>query len=216
VAFVSTGDFINPLVNLWNSFVEILPGIVAAVIILIVGYLIAYIIGHAIKLVLQKIGLDTRLAKAKLSKAIGYTHMSSVLGEIIKWYIFIIFLQAAVSVLNLGTLSVILNEFAFWLPNVIAAVIVVLFGLLFAHYVSLKLEEHTKMRGLKVMSRALKAVIMFIVLVVALGQIGIDVSILENGFLLVIAGFALALGLAFGLGSKKEAGEAIRRIRKYF
>jgi len=213
VVLIGAENLLNPLINLWNGFVNILPGLVAAIIILIIGYLIAFIIGHAIKLVLQKLGLDKRLAKAKVSKAIGYTHMSSVIGEIVKWYIFVIFIQAAVDVLSLGTLSTILNEFAMWLPNVIAAVIVVLFGLIFAHYVSIKIEEHSKVKGIKTLSKGLKAVIIFIIAVIALEQIGVDVSILKNGFLLLIAGVALAIGLAFGLGAKKHAGEAMKKLK---
>ncbi len=213
MVLIGAENLLNPLINLWNGFVNILPGLVAAIIILIIGYLIAFIIGHAIKLVLQKLGLDKRLAKAKVSKAIGYTHMSSVIGEIVKWYIFVIFIQAAVDVLSLGTLSTILNEFAMWLPNVIAAVIVVLFGLIFAHYVSIKIEEHSKVKGIKTLSKGLKAVIIFIIAVIALEQIGVDVSILKNGFLLLIAGVALAIGLAFGLGAKKHAGEAMKKLK---
>lgn len=214
MVLVGAENLLNPLINLWNSFVNILPGLVAAIIILIIGYLIAFIIGHAIKLVLQKLGLDNKLAKAKVSKAIGYTHMSAVIGEIIKWYIFVIFIQAAVDVLQLGALSIILNQFAMWLPNVIAAVIVVLFGLIFAHYVAIKIEEHSKVKGIGTLAKGLKIVIIFIVIVIALEQIGVDVSILKNGFLLLIAGIALAIGLAFGHGGKKHADEAMKKLKR--
>jgi len=214
LALIGAENLLNPLVSLWNGFVNIIPGLVAAVIILIIGYLIAFIIGHAVKLVLQKFGLDKRLAKAKISKAIGYTHMSSVLGEITKWYIFVIFIQAAVDVLNLGTLSILLNEFAMWLPNLIAAVIIVLFGLILSHYVVMKLEEHSKVRGIRTLGKGLKAVMIFIIAMIALEQIGIDISILKNGFLLLIAGVALAIGLAFGYGARKQAGDAIKKIKR--
>jgi len=214
LVLIGAENLLNPLINLWNSFVNILPGLIAAIIILIIGYLVAFIIGHAIKLVLQKLGLDKKLSEAKVSKSIGYTHMSAVIGEIVKWYIFVIFIQAAVDVLSLGALSMILNEFAMWLPNVIAAVIVVLFGLIFAHYVALKIEEHSKVRGIKTFAKGLKAVMIFIVAVIALEQIGVDVSILKNGFLLLVAGVALAIGLAFGHGAKKHAEEAMKGIKR--
>ena len=211
-------DILNPLFNLWLSFVDIFPGIVAALIILILGYLIGFIMGHAVRIILQKIGIDAQVQKSKLTKAIGNAHISVLVGEITKWYIFVIFLQSAVDVLRLGTLSMILTQFALWLPDVIAAVLIVIFGLLFAQYVDLKMQETSKVKGSNTWGKVLKWAITLIVVVIALGQIGIDVSLLENVILLIIGAFAvgiaLAIGLSFGLGSKGEAANIVRKITK--
>ena len=124
-----TGALIlDPLYTLWISFGKILPGLIAAIIILIIGYFIALIIGHVVRIILEKIGLDTKMRKAKLMKAVGHTHLPNILGEIVKWYIFIIFLQQAVALLQLGTLTLLLDRFVTWLPNVIAGVLIILFG----------------------------------------------------------------------------------------
>lgn len=211
-------DILNPLFNLWLSFVDIFPGLVAALIILILGYLIGFIIGHAVRIILQKIGIDAQVQKSKLTKSIGSAHISALVGEITKWYIFVIFLQSAVDVLRLGTLSMILTQFALWLPDVIAAVLIVIFGLLFAQYVDLKIQETSKVKGSNTWGKVLKWAITLIVTVIALGQIGIDVSLLENVILLIIGAFAvgiaLAIGLSFGLGSKGEAANIVRKITK--
>jgi len=211
-------DILNPLFNLWLSFVDIFPGLVAALIILILGYLIGFIMGHAVRIILQKIGIDTQVQKSKLTKAIGNAHISALVGEITKWYIFVIFLQSAVDVLRLGTLSVILTQFALWLPDVIAAVLIVIFGLLFAQYVDLKIQETSKVKGSNTWGKVLKWAITLIVIVIALGQIGIEVSLLENIILLIIGAFAvgiaLAIGLSFGLGSKGEAANIVKKITK--
>ncbi len=208
----------TPLISLWQSFVDIFPGLVAALIILVIGYLVGFVLGHAVRIVLQKVGVDKYIAKAKLGKTLGQMHISSLIGEITKWYIFVIFLQSAVDVLNLGTLSVILNQFALWLPDVIAAVLVVIFGLLFAQYVDEKLQKHSATKGENVWGKFLKWAIVLIVLVIALGQIGIDVALLEQIILIVIGAFAvgaaLAIGLSFGLGSKSEAAGMVRKLTK--
>ncbi|MDP2906922.1 MAG: hypothetical protein Q8O03_03190 [Nanoarchaeota archaeon] len=210
----------NPLVSLWLSFVQLLPNLIAAIIILIIGYVVAYIIGHAIKVLLSKLGLDSQIEKAMLSKAIGKIRLSSMLGEITKWYIFIIFLQSAVDLVNLGTLSLLLQEFVMWLPNVIAAALVIIFGLYLAHFVTSKIREHTDVKGGKTLTGILNVVITFIVAVIALGQIGINVSILSNTFLILLGGLALgtaiAIGLSFGLGTQKDAGKALDKIKKWF
>lgn len=205
----------DPLVQLYLSFREIFPGLVAAIIILIIGWVIAVIIGHAIKVLLEKIGLDRRLAEAKLSKVIGHMKLSSLLGEIVKWYIFVIFLSAAADVLRLGALSVLLSKFVSWLPDVIAAIIVIVFGLYIAHFVAMKIEEHSKVKGITTVSSIVKILITFIFAIIALEQIGIDVSILRNTFLIIVGGIALAIGLSFGLGTKAEAANALKQLKKY-
>lgn len=211
-------DLLAPLASLWQSFWDVVPGLIVAVILLIVGYIIGFVLGYAVRIVLQKIGVDKQVAKAELTKAIGHAHISSLIGEITKWYVFVIFLQAAVDVLELGTLSIILMQFALWLPDVIAAVLVLIFGILFAQYIDLKMQENSKVKGSNVWGKVLKWAIVIIVLVIALGQIGIDVALLEQIILLVIGAFAvgtaLAIGLSFGLGSKNEAANMVRKLTK--
>jgi hypothetical protein len=213
-------DLLNPIINLWESFAEIAPRLLVALILLAVGYLIGFVIGHAVRIILQKIGVDRQVEKSKLTKAIGQAHISSLIGEITKWYIFIIFLQSAVDVLSLGTLSVILSQFALWLPNVIAAVLILIFGLLFAQYINVKMQEYSKIKGSSLWGTVLKWAIIIIVVVIALGQIGIEVALLEQVILIVLGAFALgaalAIGLSFGLGSKGEASSIIKKLNKKF
>ena len=55
----ATGSLIlNPLLSLWASFINVLPGIVAAIIILILGYFVALGLGHLVRIVLEKAGLN--------------------------------------------------------------------------------------------------------------------------------------------------------------
>ena len=217
-AVSTTGSLIlNPLISLWNGFVNILPGIIAAVIVLIIGYFIALGLGHLVKVLLEKAGLDGYLERSKFSKAVGHFKLSRLLGEVTKWYIFLIFLQAGVDLLNLGTLSALLNEFVLWLPNVIVAGLIIIFGVALAHFVSMKIEEHTETKGVKFLSRLTKVVIVFIVAVIALQQIGVDVSILENAFLLIIGaiavGIAIALGIGLGKAMQSEGKEIVNEVK---
>jgi len=212
-AFSATGSLIlDPLISLWNGFVMVIPGIIAAIILLIIGYFVALGIGHLFKLLLEKSGLDHYLEKSKFAKAVGHFHLSRLVGEIIKWYIFIIFLAQAVDLLELGTLSSILQEFVRWLPSAILAAIVVIFGVALAHFLSMKIEEHTTTRGVRFFSKIVKMVVYFIVLIVALQQIGVDVSILENTWYLLIGALAVGLAIALGIGlggSLKQEGREI-------
>ena len=215
----TTEALTNPLISLWDSFVELLPKLIAAIVILIIGYVVAYIIGHAIKVLLYKLGLDKQI-ESKVSKSLGKMKLSLILGEVTKWYIFIMFLQSAIDLVNLGTLSILLQEFVIWLPNVIAAALVIIFGLYLAHFITTKVREHTDVSGGRTLTAVLNIVITFIVVVIALQQIGVNVSILSNTFLILLGGLALgsaiALGLSFGLGTQKDAGKALDKVSKWF
>jgi|SRR3989344_1952665 len=200
-AVTATSSLIlNPLISLWAGFIGILPGIVAAIIILIIGYFVAMGLGHLVRIILERAGLNKYMEKHKMASVVGHIRASNVFGEVIKWYVFIIFIQAAVDLLSLGTLSSVLNNFVLWLPNVIVAAVVIIFGVGIAHYVGIKVEEHTEMKGTKFLSRLLKIAIIFMVIVVSLSQIGVDVSILENTFLILIGALAIGIALALGIG----------------
>jgi len=210
----------NPFDFLWGSFIQFFPKLIGLIVLLVIGYLFGLVLGYFLKTVLQKLGLDRWLDKTELSKAIGRTHISAILGEILKWYVFIVFLQAAVDLIDLGPLSEMLGRVVTWLPHLILAIIIILIGLIFAHFVELKIIEHSEVKGIKAIVRLLKWVIVFMVIVIALRQIGLQVDLLENAFLLVLGalaiGIALALGIALGLGLKKDSEKFIRDLMKNF
>jgi len=208
--FAQTGTVIlDPLYTLWLSFRDILPRLVLAIIILIIGYFIALILGHAVRIVLEKLGLDAKVRQAQITKAIGHTHIPAILGEVTKWYIFIIFLQQAVAILSLGTLTGLLDNFVMWVPNVIAAVLIILFGFAVAHIVEIKMTENSKLKGVVGVAKIIKVILLVMVFVVAIKQIGIEIGLLENAILILLGGFALgvalALGISMGLGLKGDA-----------
>jgi hypothetical protein len=210
----------TPFESLWVGFIKFFPDLIAVILLLIVGYLVGMVLGGLLKAILQKAGLDRYVEKAALSKAIGKTHVSNVIGEILKWYVFIIFLQAAVDKIDLGSLSGVLNAFVLWLPDLILGIVIIFFGLVFAHYVEIKINENSKVKGMVVLSKIVKWFILFIIIISAFRQIGIQVDLIEDVFLIVIGalavGIALALGIGLGLGLKKDAETLVRDFLKNF
>ncbi len=190
---------VQPLAQLWYDFLNFYPGLLAALLVILVGYFISLLVGFLIRFILRHLKLDERVRKARLVKKDSFD-LSSFFGELFRWYTFIIFLQIAISLTNLGVLNNLFVSFIFWLPNLIAGILVILFGLGLSYYIELKMTEHTKMRGVKLLATVLRIIIMILMVIVALTQIGIETSILENTFLILIGGFALGIALALGLG----------------
>ena len=214
----TTVAILNPLQQLWLEAIRVIPNLVGAVLVLVIGVFVASILGHALRVLLEKTKLDNALRKAKLTKAVGHTNVPALLGELLKWFVIIIFLEQSVSLVNLGSLSALLNAFVLWLPQLLVSIVVFLLGLAGAHFAEYKILEHTNLRGMKASAKVLKWVIILVVALVSLRQIGVDVGILENTFLVVVAalgaGVALALGIGLGLGLKKEAENVIRDVKK--
>ncbi len=210
----------NPLLKLWEGFVNTLPGLVAAIVVIIVGYLIGLIVSWVLEKLLVKIDLDKWLIeKTKVKALVGDVKLSQFLALIAKWYIFILFLPPAASLVNLESLSSFLLSLALWIPNLIIAAVVGIIGFIVAEYVSIKVAQ-TKAKGALVISDVLKVIILLFTIIVVLQQLGIDISIVQNSFLIILggimAGIAIALGLGFGLALKEDAKETIRKIKKKF
>ena len=125
----------NPYDFLWVNFINLFPKLVALIFLLIIGYLTGLVLGYVLKTALEKAGLDRLFDRTDLSKAIGKTHLSSIFGEILKWYVFIVFIQAAIDIIDVGILSQALGRFVLWMPHLILAIVIILIGVIFAHYV---------------------------------------------------------------------------------
>src|SRR3989338_8185269 len=129
--------YTEPFLRLWDSVVNILPGIIGAFLILIIGYVVGWVVSWIVEKGLTKIQFNKCvIGKTNVCKATGNMDLSSIIGLITKWGIFALFLASAASVVQLGGLASFLQGVAFWLPNLIAAVIIALAALIAGDYAS--------------------------------------------------------------------------------
>ncbi len=213
----STGSaLIDPLVQLWNDFATALPSLIAALIIVLVGLVIGSAVGLLVKKILEKSKIDIHLKKAGL--AIGFIHIASVIGSLVKWYIFAVFLiPAAEQLQGFGAIAGLLQRFALWLPNVIVAMAILVFGVIVADFLADRML-HAKRSGVKLMSSVVRWVMILYVVLIALEQVGINVSLATNTALILVAalaaGLAVAFGIGFGFAFKDEAKLMIKHVKK--
>lgn len=204
----------TPLLRLWDSIIVALPGLVAAILILILGYLVGALIGHLVKKVFQKTKIiNLAIKKMGLQSEMGKWDLNGFLGLITKWYIFLVFLNPAAQVVSLDTLAVFFNSVALWIPNIILAIIIALVGYVLAEYIAKKIKE-TKAKKNSIMAGAAKVITLVFVFLIALRQIGIEISVAENSFLIILAGVVFGLALAFGLAFKEEAKKILKDVMK--
>jgi hypothetical protein len=204
----------QPLVKLLNSSVEVIPGLVAAILILLVAYLFAVFIGTIVRRTLVKLTLLKKyFDHTSVMTVVSNYDLAGFFGVIVKWYVFILFLPATADLIRLPALSDFLLAVSLWVPKLIVALIIALIGFLGAQYVEVMIKA-TKGKVSELVASGAKYVISIFVAIVALEQVGVDVSLAENSFLIVLAGVMLAIGLAFGLGARDEAKAAFKKLKK--
>jgi len=218
----SWGDAINnSLDSIWNGFVNFLPKFVGAVLIFVIGWIVAVFIGKLIHKVVKYLWVDRLLQKAKVKEAIESTgikvDIAFALGQIAKWFLIFVFLTAATDVMGWNEVTLFLRKFVGYLPNVIIAVIIFTLGLMFAKWVQDVVKR--SIRAYKLFSPELVAAIakwaiIIFSLLAALIQLKVAPDLLQTLFTGIVAMLALAGGLAFGLGGKDHAHSLLERMKK--
>jgi len=209
---------IEPLRSIWNGIIQTVPGVVAAIILLIIGYIVALIIAYIVDQVLERIKFDKWvLDKTHAAKTFGKFRLAKFLALITKWYVFILFLPPAAALVKLGALSSFLMAVAMWIPNVIVAVILAMIGVAFAFYIDSKITE-TKVKAASILAMIAKIIIYVFTLLIVLDQVGIQVAVAQTSFLIILAGVMLAIamvvGIGFGLAFRDEAKKIIGDVKK--
>ncbi|MBR9699438.1 hypothetical protein GOV09_03215 [Candidatus Woesearchaeota archaeon] len=212
---VDTGNAIGgAFAELYFDIMTALPGLIAAILILVLGYLVGALLGHVLKRILDKTKIVSIIVKkAGLQSEVGKWNINYFLGLITKWYVFIIFLNPAAQVVKLDMLSQFFQAVALWVPNIILAIVIAMAGYVLSEYIGQKIQETRGKKGSSLASAA-KLVTMVFVVLIALKQIGIELLVAETAFLIVLGGVMLALAISFGLGFKEEASKILKDLRK--
>jgi hypothetical protein len=209
----------NIVIDFFQRIGSFLPNLLGGLLILIIGLLLGSIIKQILLSLFSFFRIETLFSKTKLADKRDVHIWEEVLTEILKWSIVVLFLVPTLEVWGLSRATTVLNQFLFYLPNVIIAVIIAFVGLVAANLGSDLVKHSVKTIGssfattLSVMTRWLT--IFFTVLVV-LNQLGVAQDLIRILFTGIVAMVALAGGLAFGLGGKDIAAEMLKELKDKF
>lgn len=215
--FDSTVDSIsNPLTAYWNEFVAYLPQLVGAIVVLLIGLVVASVIGGIIgKLV--ALGEENKQVKDFLGRWGINLNLSTFLGKFAWWIIFLVFLSAAVDILNISVLTATISTLVGYLPQLFAAAViasVALFGARIVRTLVVSGLEGVGFNQSQVVGTIVYVALLVFGLTLTAAQLGIDTSLLTANITVVVAGIMLALALAFGLGGRDLAGRILEDAYK--
>lgn len=218
--WMTWGDVFNTsLQSLWFGFVQFTPKLVVAVVFFVIGWFLGALIAKAVEQLFsslkidglfRSIGADNFLRKAGMNLNSGY-----FVGQVVRWFVIVVFLLPSLNLVGLTDVSAFLTESVLgFLPQVIIAAFVLIIAAVVSEGLSKTVLATTKSMNLKSahgLSVVAKYAVWVFAVIIALGKLGLGdyMSILFSG---IIAMLALAGALAFGLGSRDAAGRLISKL----
>ena len=208
--------------NLWEGVIGFAPKLIVAIIIFIIGLLVASIIGKFVSKIIsslkvdkvfQSVGVDEMLHKGGFTLNSGH-----FIGGLVKWFLVIVFLVASVDILGLNEVNNFLNDVVLgYLPNVIVAALILVVAAFIAHAMQRVVVGSAKAAGAPsthFLGGLTKWSIWAFAILAALYQLGIAGAFAQTLFTGFVAMVAIAGGLAFGLGGRAAAARYVEKLRK--
>ena len=202
-----------------GKVITFLPNLLAMITILIIGFLIAWAIKILLLRFLKAIKFD------RVSERWGLTHMLSkggmsyspanLLGRFFYWVIVLITLILGINALEVAATQNFIAQFFNYLPNLFAAIIILVIGYLVAIFLgqaALIAAVNAQMESAKLLSRSVRWFIIVLSLTMSLYHLGIAEKVIVSAFSITFGGIVLALAISFGWGGRELAKDFLERL----
>lgn len=215
------GDVIvASLQNVWAQVAMFIPRFIGALIVFVVGWIVAVALGKVVEQIVRSLRIDSVLERLELHKALDRAgvklNSAAFLGGLVKWFLIVVFLLAALNILDLNDVSGFLRDVLLYIPRVVVAALILVIAALVAETVERVVRASVETAGLRVgmVGAVARWSIWVFAILAALLQLGIATALIQTLITGVVAMIAIAGGIAFGLGGKEHAQEILTRARR--
>ena len=219
--WITWGDVFNSsLQGLWWGFIQFVPKLIVAIILFIIGWVLGNLIAKAFEHVIsalkidklfQSVKADDLFRKAGMNLNTGY-----FIGQIMKWFVVIVFLLPSLNLVGLDYISSFLKDDVLgFLPRVIVAAFILIIATIVADAVARAINASAKAMGVRsanMLGAIAKYAIWIFAFIIAFGQLGVAPAYMQILFAGLIGMLAVAGALAFGLGAKDAASRVISKM----
>ena len=188
---------------------EILPEILFAIVVVFVGWVAAVLVHHTVLWILGFFAVDKLAAKTPLQrvlKSIGiHKSVSDILGWLVFWMVILLTLVVAADTLHLQQVSDVLAIMTNYIPQIIASLLMIVFGMLLAKFLQmLTLQTLNKMdiTYKKFVGKTVQLVVLVFVFVAAIDQLGFNLHYILNGVVTIVSVGLLMIGLGSAFGAR--------------
>ena len=201
------------------AVLSFLPALIGAIIILVIGWILSGLVASVVTRLLERVGFNHAAERTGVTSFIARTGVhdftaARVVAELVKWFIRLIFLEAAAAAIHLNAVTDIINRIVLFIPNLIVALLVLMIGALVARFVGDLVRGSSSEMGFgnpNMLASIARVAILAFAVIVAVNQVGIAAAIVNTLFMAVVFALALAVGLAFGLGGRDTAAQMWQR-----
>lgn len=214
--------FSQSLIGVWYGFINFIPGLLGALILFIIGWFVASVVGKAIGQLIAALKVDKLFdnagANAFMVRSGVKLSVSGFIAGVVKWFIVIVFLMASLQIVGLTQVNDFLRDAVlYYLPKVIIAALVLVIATILADAMKKFVKasaQAANIRSAQMLGSITSYSIWLFALIIALSELGIATAFMQILFTGLIAALAIALGLAFGLGGQVAAARAIEKVSR--
>jgi len=213
--------FINSLNLFWFQLVSFVPKLLAVLVILLIGWVVAKVARFAVRRLLDLMHFDRFAQKSGLEAFMSHSNLelslSGIISQIVFWLVMVLFIITGANALGLTEVAVLLGQLANYLPHIIVAILVLIFGTLLARFVNRLVFAwlySIKFSRALAVSTSAEYGVQILALFMALEQLGVGMQLIHSLFIIVFGAFFLALAIAFGLGGRDWAARVIEDLDK--
>lgn len=207
---------LEPIKTMLGQIGEFIMAILGVLAILAVGWVIARIVKRLVLKVLDIISLDKLCEQIKLGEilakgGIKYS-VSELIGVVSYWLVLLIALVIAINTVGLTAAADILNRIVLYIPNIIAAIFVLILGMFVATLLSSLVQAATANAGVvqsKLLGKIAEVITIIFTIAIVLEQLKIGAVIVERVLTILIGSLGLGLAIAIGLGCKDIIGDSV-------
>ncbi|HOX96232.1 MAG TPA: hypothetical protein PLI45_02530 [Candidatus Woesebacteria bacterium] len=206
-------SFENSLSYAFNQvvigIVNFIPSLLGSIVLFLVGLLVAgWLKTLTEKLInLTKLGGIVKNAAIKefLKNAQITSKIETIIGEVVRWIVIILFFVASVNVLGLTSFSDFLNNIIRGIPTLIAAILILMVGIVIAGFLEKMVKGSLGSKDpafSRLMGKIVSYATLTIFVLASISQLGIASFFIQTTFIGFIAALAIGIGISLGLGSK--------------
>ena len=211
--------FVDSLATFWMQLASFVPQLLAALVLLFLGWMLAKIARSGVRRLLTTLRFDKITEKSGLEAFMQHAELelslASVISNLVYWLIILVMIVTVANSLGLQMVADLFNKVVLYIPNVIVAILVLVFGTILARFINrivFAWLNNMEFDGALTVSTFSEYAMMVFVFFIALEQLQIANELLTAAFIIAFGAAGLAFPIAFGLGAQGWASRVIERI----
>lgn len=209
---------LEPLRGLLQQLGAFMPKLALALVVLLVGWLLAKAFRFSVDKALRALNFHVLTERAGIDGFLQQGGTQKDTTSLIGWLAYALVILASLIVafnsLGLSQVTELLSRVLLYVPRVLVALLVIVFGSYFARFAGNAVQSYCRSAEIsdgELLGRIMQYGVMAFVVLLAVDHMDIGGGLIQQTFLILLAGIVVALSLAFGIGGRERAAEQIER-----